>query len=275
MAGVGLLLTLLGAVPGIRDGLQWMVASLPGAGLLRDGQKFVALVVPLAAVLAACGAERLAGRMPDRTTGGVLLVGVALLQVAFLPDLAWGAGRRLDAVDYPAAWSEVRSAVKAEPADGDLMLLPWGAFRAYPWNGRRTVLDPAQRYFPRDKLADDRLVVGDTVLAPEDPRSDAVARRLAATGRLDAAFLRRQGVRLVLVQTGQPGDDTPLAGVVEVARAPGLRLVRVPGQVPRLEDQVAGGTAGKAAVVVVDLAAVTLLLAAAAGVVVRRRRGRG
>ena len=33
------------------------------------------------------------------------------------------------------------------------------------------MLDPAQRYFPRDVLADDRLAVGDTVLAPEAPRS--------------------------------------------------------------------------------------------------------
>jgi hypothetical protein len=261
LAVVGLALALLGAVPGTRTALAWAVSTVPGAGLLRDGSKFVALMVPLVAVLAASGATHLAARVRDRASATAVVLGLAVLPVALLPDLAWGAGGRLAPVQYPAAWAVVRQSVAAETAGGDLLLLPWSAFRRYRWNANRTVLDPALRFFPRDVVADDRLAVGRHVLAPEDPRSAAVGRAVAG-GRLDAPFLRARGIRLVLLQTDQPGPATAPAGTVPVVRRAGLLLLRVPGQVRSVAPRVAGGGLGSAAVVVADLAAASLALGA-------------
>jgi hypothetical protein len=271
LALVGLALALLGAVGGSRAVLEWLVSTVPGAGLLRDGQKFVALVVPLLSTLAACGAARLAHAVPDRVAAGAVLVGISLLHLAMLPDLAWGAGGRLDAVHYPPAWSAARAEIAAEPARGDLVLLPWSAFRAYEWNADRTVLDPGRRYFPRDAVADDRLAVGRVVIDPEDPRTAAVGRELAR-GRLDADFLRAQGVRLVLVQTDESVETDTVPGTEPVLRRPGLLLLRVPGPVAP-EPSGPGGDAGRLAVVLVDVLAAGLV--AAAAVVAARREGVG
>jgi hypothetical protein len=272
LATVGWTVALLGTTPPGRAVLGWLVAEVPGAALLRDGQKFVALAVPLVAVLVGCGAERLGRLAPDLASRRALMAAVVLVQVALLPDLAWGAGGRLDAISYPHAWSKVRAEVSAEPARGDLLVLPWSAFRSYAWNGRRTVLDPAPRFFPRDSVVDDRLVVGRTVLAAEDPRSAAVARALARHD-LSARSLGRLGIRLVLVQSDQPGRVPDLPGTVPVVRAKDLALLRVPGPVAA-SPGLAGGRPGQALVVVADLLAAGLALWALGAVLlaaIRRR----
>ena len=260
LAAAGLGLALVGVLPGTSAILGWAVATVPGGGLLRDGHKFVALAMPALAVLSAHGAQVLRRRVPD-PGGAAVLAGAVLLPLALLPDLAWGAAGRLDAVTYPSAWHRVREAVVHERADGNLLLLPWGAFRAYPWNGDRTVLDPARRAFPRDVVGDDRLVVGSTVLAGEDPRSRTILRSLRRGG-LDADLMRSIGIRLVLLQPGQPGVSATPPGTVTIARGPGLRLLRVPGQVAPAPAAV--GRGGRTAVVAVDLLAAAAVLAAAA-----------
>jgi hypothetical protein len=273
MAAVGWAVALLGTTPPGRAVLGWLVADVPGAALLRDGQKFVALAVPLVAVLVGCGAERLGRLAPDLASRRAVMAALVLVQVALLPDLAWGAGGRLDAVSYPVAWSKVRAEVAADPARGDLLVLPWSAFRSYAWNGRRTVLDPAPRFFPRDSVVDDRLVVGRTVLAAEDPRSAAVGRALARHD-LSADSLRRLGIRLVLVQADQPGRVPDLPGTVPVVRAKGLALLRVPGPVAASPGLV-GGRTGQAVVVLADFLAAGVALGALGAVAlaaVRRRR---
>jgi hypothetical protein len=273
MAVVGWAASLVGTTSPGRAVLGWMVAEVPGAALLRDGQKFVALAVPLVAVLAGCGAERLGHLVPDLASRRAVMAAVVLVQVALLPDLAWGAGGRLDAVSYPPGWSRVRAEVAAETAHGDLLVLPWGAFRSYAWNGRRTVLDPAPRFFPRDSVVDDRLVVGRKVVAAEDPRSVAVGRALARRD-LSVAVLRSLGIRLVLVQSHQPGRVPDLPGAVPVVQAKGLVLLRVPGPVGASPGLI-GGRAGRAVIVVADLLAAGLALGALGAVVldaIRRRR---
>ena len=274
LAGTGVLLALLGAVQGTGELLAWLVSEVPGLGLLRDGQKFVALVLPCLVVLVATGADEARVRL-GAAGGQVVVAGAVLLPVALLPDLAWGVGGRLDAVRYPAAWGEVRESVAAERAPGDLLLLPWSAFRAYDWNDDRTVLDPARRAFPRPVLGDDRLAVGSTVLASEDPRSRAVLRALR-TGDLDAARLRDLGVRLVLIQDGQPGEPrssgTRPPGTSVVVRTSGLRLFRVPGPVHPVSRSVE--PSGRVAVVALDLLALATVAAAALGAATGRRRRR-
>ncbi|QXN91427.1 hypothetical protein KV110_40010 [Nocardia iowensis] len=75
LAGLAILFPTLGATPWGMHIMEWLVAHVPGAGLLRDTQKYVALAVPAYALCAAaaCGGvvERFAatgsGRQPDST----------------------------------------------------------------------------------------------------------------------------------------------------------------------------------------------------------------
>jgi hypothetical protein len=180
---------------------------------------------------------------------------VAVL-VALLPDLAWGVAGRLEPVAYPRDWERARDVVAAR-GGGDVVLLPWGAFRAFEWNGGRTVLDPAARYLPGSVVADDALVVGRTRIDGEGHRSAAAAAALRSGD--PATGLRGLGVRWVVVHRGQPGARPipALRAGRTVLTGPNLRLVRLTGQVAdrRLP-------AATAVVVVADVLALLLLLGA-------------
>jgi hypothetical protein len=205
----GLVLALAGTVPGLRDLLETAVRAVPGAGLLRDGQKWVAWWALALAVGAGLGARRLAAEAGTRAGGAAAAACVgaaAVLPLIAVPDLAWGVGGRLQAVEYPADWQRVRDAVAGDRQPGDVLVLPFGAYRAFDWNDDRPQLDPAPRWLPRPTITDDALVVGGAVVAGEDLR----ARDVAAVAD-DPRALAELGVGWVLVERGTPGRPVPAA----------------------------------------------------------------
>ncbi|WP_027660280.1 hypothetical protein [Salinispora fenicalii] len=226
LAGAGFLLAVLGAVPGTADVLRWAVAQLPGAGLLRDGQKFLAPYALLLVVCVALGAERLVTRVErtNREVAGVVLGGVLLLPVAAMPDLAFGGAGRLWPVSYPADWQVVAGRLADDPG-GEVLVLPLSGYRAYPWNAGRTVLDPAPRYLPATVLIDDTLRVGDVAVTGENMRLREV-RHLLGAGRPAV----ETGVRWVLVQQHRADqvDPATLTGLEVVHQGTFLALYRNP-----------------------------------------------
>ncbi|MEU5965476.1 hypothetical protein ABZ777_30075 [Micromonospora parva] len=260
LAGIACLLAALGVLPGGAAVLRWAVVHLPGAGLLRDGQKFLAPYALLLVVCAALGAERLVARI-DREVAGVVLVGLLLLPVAVMPDLAFGGAGRLRPVSYPADWQAVAERVDGEP--GEILALPLSAYRAYPWNPGRIVLDPAPRYLPGTVLTDDTLRVGDVAVAGENPRLREV-RRVLAEGRPVSAT----GVRWVVVQHQGPSEVDPatLRDLEVVHDGPFLTLYRNPAVHP---ESVTPGF-GAWAVVMALGAALLVVMAAAISALHRR-----
>ncbi|MFS8096842.1 hypothetical protein LFM09_06835 [Lentzea alba] len=206
---LGVLLALFAVLPGGVAGLEALIEHVPGAGLLRDSQKWVAWwALPLALGLAVA-AERLRGRMV-----------VAVLLLGMLPDLAWGGFGRLEPVDYPPDWAAVREKLVDQP--GDVAVYPLSAFRRFDWNDQRTQLDPAPRYLPGTTVVDDQLSVSGRIVAGEDQRAAKLR-----TGDLS-------GIGWVLVEHGTPGrvDENLLARLEKVHDGPELALYRVPGAVP-------------------------------------------
>ncbi|MEU8371302.1 hypothetical protein [Micromonospora tulbaghiae] len=222
LAGGAYLLAALAVLPGGNAALSWAVAHVPGAGLLRDGQKFLAPYALVLVVCAALGAERLVARI-DREVAGVVLAGLLLLPVAVMPDLAFGGAGRISPVRYPADWRAV--AERLPDAPGEILALPLTTYRAYPWNPGRVVLDPAPRYLPGTVLTDDTLVVDDVAVAGENPRLREV-RRVLAEGRPVSAT----GVGWVVVQHGTPStvDPAVLAGLDLRYEGESLSLYRNP-----------------------------------------------
>lgn len=226
LAGGAMLVAAAGTLPGARAALRWAVVEVPGAGLLRDGQKFL---IPYALCLALCvalGAERLASLVTARSTataGRLVLLGAAVLPVAMLPDLAWGAAGRLRPVDYPADWPVVAREVTRAP--GPVVSLPFHGYRAYPWNPTTVVRDPTPRYLPAPVLIDDRLRVGPTVVAGEDRRAVAIRTRLVGG---DPVADHRVAWVLVHRDVGGAVPATALAGLEKVHDGPSLTLYRNP-----------------------------------------------
>ncbi|MGK2869281.1 MAG: hypothetical protein ACSLFA_22020 [Mycobacterium sp.] len=172
--------------------LESVVRAVPGLGLLRDGQKWVALAIP-GYVLAAAGVARL-GR-------SAAVVGCVAL-IAVLPDLAWGVGGQMRAVQYPPGWPAVAAVINADPRP--VAVLPPDSMRQFPWAGDAPVLDPLPRWVSADVLASGDLVIGGQTIPGEGVRGREATQLL-----LDGASARElaeAGVGWVVVE----GDSAPL-----------------------------------------------------------------
>lgn len=234
LGAVGLVVALAGwAAPDLVEGL---VADVGAAGVLRDGARYLALVAPLLVAAFGAGTDDLRGRLARHGVGAVPAVVGVLLPLAALPSLVDGVGGRLAPVDYPASWREARSVVASSDVPGDLLVLPFTAYRAPAWNDGRPVLDPAGRYFDRTTVADDRLLVDGRVVAGEDPRAAAVRRVLAGDDVEEG--LARLGIGLVVLDTTAPDADAADAAVrdLEVVGGTELRVLAVDGARPARVD---------------------------------------
>ncbi|MBY6436619.1 hypothetical protein HQ602_09510 [Rhodococcus kroppenstedtii] len=258
VTGLGLLAVLLTALSATPLGLdvgRWAAESVPGAGLLRDGQKWVALWMPGLVLAAAAGASSAA-------RAGV----ASLLVVAALPDLAWGVGGALRPVQYPDDWARVAATIGA--SEQDVAVLPSGTFRVFPFSGDVPVLDPAPRWLAADVLQTGDLPVGGQVVAGEGERARE-AEQYLLSGRAPDPSL---GVGWVLVEISSRGEfgrvDEALGALDAVYAGPDLLLYRVP-------DAVTPPPADRTAAVATHLLWAGLTLAAAATVAagtVRSRR---
>jgi len=253
LGAAGVLLAALASVPVGADLLAWTVSHVPGGGLLRDSQKWVAWwALPLALGFA-LGAGAAARVLRTRVARVALLVAAAVFPVALLPDLAFAGLGRLAAVDYPHDWADVRAVLGSDERPGDVVALPFGAFRQFGWNGDRTQLDPAPRVLPRPTVVDDTLFVGGRAVAGEDPRAAQVRAALE-----EGAELAPLGIGWVLVERGTPGrvDPATLTGMTREYDGDWLTLYRVPGRV------VEPGTAGapRAPVLVADGFALAIIV---------------
>ncbi|WP_236885383.1 hypothetical protein [Dietzia massiliensis] len=200
--------------------MEALVTAVPGAGLLRDTQKFVALALPatvLALAFAAralatrAGAARAAGRgLPARVrsiAAGMLVTAVAVTSVPDAPSALW---QQLRPVTYGPGWAQVAGIVDGRP--GDLLVLPAGSFRSTPlWADGRPVLDPAPRLLDTRVLVPGDLIVagagvgaGDATAVPGE--GDRARRATDALLRgADPRELAGMGVRWVLDERTSAG----------------------------------------------------------------------
>lgn len=233
----GLVIALAGAVPVGADIVAWVVAEVPGGGLVRDGQKFLAWYCLGAALSVGLGAERigqvLATTWHQQQTTVIRCVTVVaiVLPLAAMPDFVWGAAGRLVPVAYPSAWHDVRTTLAVDERESDLVVLPFQAFRAFPWNQNRIGLDPAGRYLGVETVVPDSLKVGDTVVQGEDRRAAAVADALESVH--PAAELARLGIGWVVVERDTPGDvpENLIRGLEPIEITGTLDLYRIPEHV--------------------------------------------
>lgn len=251
LAGLAVAGVVLGLAGAFGDGLAWAVENVPGAGLLRDGHKFLAWYALALAPAVALGARRITRTVADRwptISPRVLTVTAVMLPLAALPDLGWGVAGRLEPVAFPREWAVVRDALLSERADGALVVLPYQPFRAFPWNDFRTVLDPLPRYAGIVTVVPDALTVDGHRLAGEDPRAAAVGEAL--DGPRPIAELLRAGVRWVAVEHETPGEAPRLLldRLEPIVRNGVLDLYRLPGAPLRWEP-----LPSPAAVLVIDL----------------------
>jgi hypothetical protein len=264
-AAAGYVVAVLPVLPGGTALLRALVDAVPGAGLLRDGHRWLALPAVGVAVLAGLAVDAASRRLPV-AQGAAVAVLAGCLVVATMPDLAGGLAGRLTARHYPADWAAARAVLDDSPDRARVLVLPWQAFRRFSWTGPDPVLDPAPRLLPRQVVVSDALRVGDRRVGEEGAGARAAAAALA-DGELTDAELRSLSVGWVLVERspgevpGLPADWRP------VVEGPELTLLRAPDPLPAAPR----ATALRAVTVVTSHSLAVLLLAAGAGLLVARK----
>jgi hypothetical protein len=243
--------------PGVAA-LEALVRALPGLGVLRDGQKWVALAVPGYALAGGSAVVTLRARMPALAMASVCCA--ALLAV--LPDLAWGVGGKLIAVRYPPGWAQVANMINADPRP--VAVLPPDSMREFPWAGTAPVLDPLPRWVSADVLTTGDLMIGGQTVPGEGERARQVQRMLLSGASVDE--LAGAGVGWVVVESGK--GSIPLAPLTLplAYRDDQLTLYRVGGDHPAAEH--------RGELIAAHLAWLATLGAGAVGTVVRAFRSR-
>lgn len=220
--GLALLPTLL---PGT---VAWVVAEVPGAGLVRDSARFLALCAPLVAATVATGSEVVVDRVRGAVPRAAMALALALLPVMVMPDLAWGVGGALRPATFPASYAQARQVLATAEAarPGDVVILPFTSYRAPEWNGGRKVFAPLGRVLTPDDVTSDELVVSGRGVVGEDPRGPEVRAALAeASPAARSQALRALGIRYAAIE---PGDSEQLAGR-ELLSTSELRLIELAG----------------------------------------------
>jgi hypothetical protein len=195
--------TLMATGPGIAI-VESMVRALPGLGVIRDAQKWVALAVPGYTLAGAAAVPALRRWMPGAVTAAVC----SLALIVTLPDLAWGVGGKVVAVRYPPGWAQAAAMINADPRP--VAVLPTGSMRDFAWAGRAPVLDPLPRWVSADVLTTGDLVISGRLVPGEGGRARDVERLLLAGA--DHEELARAGVGWLAVESGDTVTVTRLGG---------------------------------------------------------------
>lgn len=165
-AGAVIMPALMASAPGLVV-VEALIDAVPGLGIVRDGQKWVALAMPGYA-LAAGAAPMMLRRLRIPAAAAAAVCCAAL--IAVLPDLTWGVGNQMRAVRYPQSWAQVAATINADPRP--VVALPADSIREFSWAG--TVLDPLPRWLRADVLTTGDLLIGGRTVPGEGARARAV-----------------------------------------------------------------------------------------------------
>lgn len=235
--------------------LRAVVDAAPGLGVVRDGQKWVALAMPGYALAGAGAVQTLRRWVHPAVTA--LICCTALMFV--LPDLAWGGWGKVEPVHYPSGWRAVAAAINADA--GPVAVLPAGTMRRFAWSGPQPVLDPLPRWLRADVLTTGDLTISGVTVPGEGRRARAVEQLLLSGADGDA--LARAGVRWLVVEGRTPGELGAAARVFEqlhtVYRDGDLALYSVGGDAP------GASTGRRSAVLIAHLAWLAMLGVGAVG----------
>ncbi|BBY44700.1 membrane protein [Mycolicibacterium celeriflavum] len=236
------------------------IRALPGLGVVRDAQKWVALAVPGYA-LAGAAAVLTARRW---SPGAVAALVCCAALIATLPDMAWGVGGKVAPVQYPPGWAKVAAMINTDPRP--VAVLPVGSMRLFDWAGDAPVLDPLPRWVRAEVLSTGDLEIGGQIIHGEGQRAREVQEILVEGADRDA--LADAGVGWVVVESSgvESGFPTTHLPLPVAYTDDDLTLYRVGGSSPPAD--------GRGVVLAAHIAWLALLLVGGGVALVTAVRGR-
>lgn len=189
LAGVTGFLLVMGDQGPTGPVFRWLFDHLPGFAVMREPQKFAALLALAYAVGFGYGVDDLARRARGRGRRVAVGAVAVVLPVVYTPTLFLGLGGQVDVARYPPSWAAADRVIGE--GDGRLLFLPWHQYLAFPFTGR-IVANPAANFFRREVVAGDNVELASVPTASNLRRSEyleflfAHGRELCAFGRLVA-----------------------------------------------------------------------------------------
>ena len=199
LAGTAGFFLALGTKGPLATPYAWAFAHLPLFAVMREPDKFAALVVLAEAVLAGWGIEALAGRRPGRAGAGLAVVAAVVLPLAIAPTWFDGLGGQIQASHYPAGWAAAEHLMGT--GEHQVLFLPYELYLSFPFTHEIVVANPAADYFSRPVISGDNLALPGLATLATSARG-AYLERLFAEGpslRDFGALVAPLGVRYVVL----------------------------------------------------------------------------
>lgn len=195
----GLLLALGGQGP-TGPLFRWAYGHVPYFAVMREPEKFSAL---LALGYAACfgwGVEWICDRLPTVrprwATTAVAAVAV-VLALAYTPTIFDGLHGQIASSRLPKGWATVERVTAGRP--GNLLVLPWHLYQSYTFTDNRVIANPAPSSFSGDIISSTNPQFAGAPALHRDPQSAYIERLLAESGGTGAfgALVAPLGVQYV------------------------------------------------------------------------------
>ncbi|MFH0846704.1 MAG: alpha-(1-_3)-arabinofuranosyltransferase family protein [Chloroflexota bacterium] len=143
---------------------EWLFRQVPFFNVLRDSQKFVALLILCYAYLGGMGVVRLALdlRGQSKRLGRLIVMSVLVLSLitpAVYSFTIFGFHGGLGVTDYPREWYEVREFLNHDKDDFNVLFLPWHEYMDFSWlpNRDKRLGNPARNFFDKPVIQGDNI----------------------------------------------------------------------------------------------------------------------
>jgi hypothetical protein len=147
---------------------SWAFAHVPGFRVMREPQKFAALLALAYAVAFGVGVEALLRPLTAARTRALAACALVALPLAYGGTELWGFSASAPADAVPPGLVAVDRAMRPGAV---ALALPFSAYLPVPWLGDRLVATPLSSAFAHPVVAGDDLEAGDVVTESADPRS--------------------------------------------------------------------------------------------------------
>ena len=176
----------------------WLFNNIPGFKVMREPDKFAALLAFAYATCFGPGAAALARSLGRPAWRAACLCCLAALSLAYGYTELDGFDGSARPVAYPASWA---AADRVMTPGAEALALPWQAYLQVPWTGDRVISNPLPGFFNRSVISGDDLEAGPITTESTNPRSLFLqfcltqATHISVFGRLLAPL----GIRYVVV----------------------------------------------------------------------------
>jgi hypothetical protein len=202
--------------------IDWLFYHLPFFSGLRDTAKITGLLAISYALLVPVGLSvvmgyffRLARSKNKRSFALASAGGSCLVAFLWAGALFGGAHGQLNAYPYPADWYAAEEFLRADPAAGKVLFLPWHAYLKLNFADNAMVANPARAFFSSPMISGKDTSNRHLALAEQTPWDEHVALLAQNPIADDREFWKREGVtHIVLAKTD---DWRQFAGIYQSA----------------------------------------------------------